>query len=260
VTTPHLDYETLADLAEGLLDDAQAASANDHLAGCAQCLDRSADLADVSRLLAAAPVPPLPIELAERIDSAIAAEASGSPAAAGAPWRRRHLQLLSAAAAVLVAVGGGALAGKGLLDSPASPEYNKTQAAQDPGVSSSGGGGGSPVAPEFRAGSNPTAPGAYRLIASGTDYRSATLNSQVGTVLESRKADTVTSVVGVAECVSEISKGEQPVLVDLARYNGRHATLIVLRGSHPHQLDVWVVGQKCSATTSDVITHTQAAG
>ncbi|MDX6433579.1 MAG: hypothetical protein QOE54_5945, partial [Streptosporangiaceae bacterium] len=59
--TAHLDYETLADLAEGLLDDEQAASANDHLVDCDECQSRSADLADESQLLADAPVPPLPI-------------------------------------------------------------------------------------------------------------------------------------------------------------------------------------------------------
>ncbi|MGI8333373.1 anti-sigma factor family protein [Actinomadura scrupuli] len=262
----HLDYETLADLAEGLLDDEQAASANDHLVDCDICLSRSADLADVSQLLADAPVPPLPVELAQRIDDAIAAESSTSPAAAGTPpHRRRHLRLLSAAAAAVVAVGGGALVGNELLRSSASPDFTKSQAAQDPGDNSVGSAGGVPpgapapaASPKLAPGARP-GPGAYRLIASGTDYKGATLGSQVGTALRSKDTGTVTSATGLAECVSQISKGEDPVLVDVARYNGRQAMVIVLRGSDPHELDVWVVGPKCSATVPDVITRTRAA-
>jgi hypothetical protein len=261
VKTAHLDYETLADLAEGLLDDEQAASANDHLVDCAECLDRSADLADVSRLLAAAPVPPLPIELAERIDSAIAAEAFNSPAAIGASSHRRHLRLLSAAAAALVAVGGGTLVGRELLRSSTSPEYTKSQAAQDPGVSSAGSGAdhGSASGQQLKTGKQGTASGGYRLIASGTDYSGATLGRQLGAAVKSSSDGIAISDIGVQECVARIAKSRDPVLVDRARYNGHDATLIVLPGSGPHLLDVWVVGPKCSAATPDVITHTQAA-
>lgn len=267
--TAHLDYETLADLAEGLLDDEQAASANDHLVDCDECLSRSADLADVSQLLADAPVPPLPIELAQRIDDAIAAESTAAPAAAGTPpRRRRNLRLLSAAAAAVVAVGGGALVGNELLHSSTSPDYTKSQAAQDPDGSSAKSAAGGVVprapAPSISQGLKPGArqvpgPGGYRLIASGVDYKGATLGSQVGTALRSKGDGSVTSAVGLEECVAQISKGEDPVLVDIARYNGRQATLIVLRGSDPHELDVWVVGSKCSATIPDVLAHTRTA-
>jgi hypothetical protein len=258
VKTAHLDYETLADLAEGLLDDEQAASANDHLVDCTECLDRSAELADVSQLLADAPVPPLPIELAERIDAAIAAEASRSPTAVGGrPRRRRNLQLLSAAAAALVAVGGGALVGRELLHSSMSPDYTKSQAANPDGSSADR---AAPSAQQKLAeGRRAPASGSYRLIASGTDYKGATLSSQVGTVLKSASSPTAVSAVGLEECVAQIAKGEDPVLVDRARYNGQDAMVIVLRGNGPHELNVWVVGPKCSATTPDVITHTQAA-
>jgi hypothetical protein len=255
VKTAHLDYETLADLAEGLLDDEQAASANDHLVDCDVCLDRSAELADVSRLLAEAPVPALPAELAERIDIAIAAETAGAQ-----PHRRRNLRLLSAAAAAVVAVGGGALVGNELLRSSTSPDYTKSQAAQDPGVS--GDHSPAPSSALQRGGSGQrqiTAPGHYRLIASGTDYKSAILGSQVGTALKSDTSHQVISAIGVEDCVAQIAKGENPVLVDLARYDGSQATLIVLQSSDPDELAVWVVGPRCSAATPDVIMHTQVA-
>jgi hypothetical protein len=254
VKTAHLDYETLADLAEGLLDDEQAASANDHLVDCDVCLDRSAELADVSRLLAEAPVPALPAELAERIDIAIAAEAAGAQ-----PHRRRNLRLLSAAAAAVVAVGGGALVGNELLRSSTSPDYTKSQAAQDPGVS--GRRSPAPASALQRGGSGQrqiTASGHYRLIASGTDYKSAMLGGQVGTALKSASGNAV-ATAGLEACVAQITKGEDPVLVDLARYDGGQATLIVLQSSDPHELAVWVVGPQCSAATPDVIMHTQVA-
>lgn len=266
--TTHLDYETLADLAEGLLDDEQAASANNHMVDCDVCLSRSADLAEVSQLLADAPVPPLPLELAQRIDDAIAAESSSSPAAAGKPpRRRRNLRLLSAAAAAVVAVGGGALVGNELLRSSTSPEYTKSQAAQDPNDSSAGSAGGLVARAPAPSSSQKLKPGArqgpasgrYQPIASGVEYQGATLAGQVRTVLRSKGDGSVTSAVGLEECVTQISKGVDPVLVDLARYNGRQATVIVLRGSDPHELDVWVVGPKCSATIPDVIAHTRAS-
>src|SRR5205085_9575222 len=93
---PHLDLDTLADLAEGLLDEDQAASAGEHLESCPQCRDLSAELADVSRILAEAPMPPLPAELAERLDAAIAAEVAANPPGEHhhmvIPLRRRRFQ------------------------------------------------------------------------------------------------------------------------------------------------------------------------
>jgi hypothetical protein len=69
VNPAHLDHRALADLAEGLLDDDHAASANAHLDDCAECRERSAEVADVSRILADIPVPPMPADLAARIPS-----------------------------------------------------------------------------------------------------------------------------------------------------------------------------------------------
>jgi hypothetical protein len=265
VKTTHLDYETLADLAEGLLDDERAASANEHLVDCAECLDRSAELADVSQLLANAPLPPLPVELAERIDDAIAAEAAGSSAAVGTPSRQRwNLRLLSAAAAAVVAVGGGAVVGSQLLRSSTPPDYTKSQAARDPVAHAPA----SAVSPSDSAGLTAgrrriTGPDGYRLIASGVDYKAAMLGGQVAAVLRSGEGGTAVSAIRLKNCIAQIAQGADPVLVDQARYNGRHATLIVLRGSDPHdphELDVWVVGPKCAATTPDVIRHIHMAG
>ncbi len=74
----HYDLETLAELAEGLLDATTARPVREHLAVCASCGELLADLAAVREVLAATPTPAMPMGVALRIDQAIAAEAAGS--------------------------------------------------------------------------------------------------------------------------------------------------------------------------------------
>lgn len=71
----HYDLETLAELAEGLLDDATAQRVRDHLVICDPCGEALADLAGVREVLAAMPVPAMPLGVAMRVDQALAAEA-----------------------------------------------------------------------------------------------------------------------------------------------------------------------------------------
>jgi hypothetical protein len=71
----HYDLETLAELAEGLLDAGTARQVREHLAVCDPCGERLADLAAVREVLAATPTPAMPLGVALRIDKALAAEA-----------------------------------------------------------------------------------------------------------------------------------------------------------------------------------------
>ncbi|MGK4582106.1 hypothetical protein [Kitasatospora sp. HPMI-4] len=77
----HPDIELLADLAEGLVAPEPASDLHRHLAGCPDCEDTFAALAEVRSLLGAVEAPPLPADVAERIDAALAAEAAHLAAA-----------------------------------------------------------------------------------------------------------------------------------------------------------------------------------
>ena len=73
--TSHVDAETLALSAEGLLDGDDESSVRAHVAECAECAAQQAALSEVSLVLSEAPVPPLPDSVARRLDEVIGAEA-----------------------------------------------------------------------------------------------------------------------------------------------------------------------------------------
>ncbi|MFF5262532.1 anti-sigma factor family protein [Actinomadura viridis] len=250
----HYDYDALADLAEGLLEADEAASVTAHLDTCADCRERSADLADVSRILAEAPVPSMPAELASRIDSAIAAESLDNATVVSLERRRgrRHWRILSAAAATVIVLGGGAMAATVALDGSDSHE-NATAPALDRGDR----GGGSPstlVAP------GETGSAAYQVTRSRTHYRATTLDRQVDDVLNGPgpRAAGAAPDARLAECVAEVARGRAPALVDSARYEGAPATVIAAPATEEGALDVWVVGPGCSAQDTKVIKHITA--
>jgi anti-sigma factor RsiW len=242
VTAAHLDYEALADFAEGILDDATATSTEAHLADCADCRRRAAEVAEVSRVLARAPVPPMPAHLVDRLDAALAAEA-----ASHAPIRRPHrrFQYIAAAAAAVVLVGGGAAAVRTIVDDGSSgnvpnaqpPIADRTHSAPGPAIA--------PAAP-------------FTVVHSGTKYTSKGLPSQLARVLASSAkggAHALSAPETLSACVSRVSGGKVPLLVDSATYEGRPATVIALPGKDSGHADVWVVGDRCSAPGTDVLAH-----
>jgi hypothetical protein len=56
-------------------------------------------------------------------------------------------------------------------------------------------------------------------------------------------------------CLSGLAAGQQVLLVDVAKYQGKPATVIVTKASAAGPEQVWVVGPGCSGTRSDVLTH-----
>jgi hypothetical protein len=123
----HPSTDDLADLDAGLLDRGRASGIREHLAVCAACAEESAAFLAVRSALAAEPDPgPVPHDVAERLDAALAVAAAerGLPVAATAhagpeqpgdelSARRRALPRLLAAAAAVGVVGLGAWAALG---------------------------------------------------------------------------------------------------------------------------------------------------
>jgi hypothetical protein len=245
VTAAHLDYEALADFAEGILDDAKATTAEEHLADCDDCRRRAAEVAEVTRVLAGAPSPPMPAHLVDRLDAALAAEA-----AAHAPVHRRsrRFQFLAAAAAAAVVVGGGAAAVRTLMNDGDSKTGNATQPPIIDRTHSS------PPGPAIAN----AAPFAH----TGTRYTSAGLDRQVAAALS--KAGTggrhaMTADDTLSGCVKRVSGAKIPLLVDSATFDGQPATIIALPGADAAHANVWVVGSKCSLSDTDLLTYRQIA-
>ena len=248
MTAAHLDHEALADFAEGILGDATATSTEEHLAHCDDCRRRAAEVAEVSRVLAQAPMPPLPAHLVDRLDAALAAEA-----AAHTPVHRHHrqFQFLAAAAAAVVLVGGGAAAVRTVMDDGDSRSVTGTQPPMaDRSASSAPGPAIAPGLP-------------LTVVQSGTKYTASGLDSQVAGVLSRSTAGGHRPLSMPADslggCLTRVGGGKPPLLVDSATYEGRTATVIALPGTDTRHADVWVVGDRCSATDPDVLTHRQIA-
>lgn len=252
----HLDYEALAELAEGLLDDRRAASAGAHLDDCAQCRSRAAEIADVSRILAESPVPPMPAGLAGRIDAALAAESMQAATVTSLQHRRgrRHLRVLSAAAATVVVLGGGAVAGAILLDSGIDGE--SSTATHGPLADRPDRSNAAPEAPGDQM--LKARPGTYPIVRTGTDYRADTMPSLITRIIRGQGARTPVDgerpSAELSACVTEVAGARTPVLVDIARYQGRPATVIALPGGTDGGWSIWVVGPECTTGDADAIT------
>ncbi|MGW2249451.1 hypothetical protein ACWCXH_04545 [Kitasatospora sp. NPDC001660] len=170
----HPSVDELADLAEELIEDADTVGAlRRHLADCTECRGTADALGEVRALLGEVEAPPMPADVAARLDAAIAAEAARRDAVDGphqasestrgraAPTppsrpatapvapparplgatgpgrprpRRRRVGLLLGAAAALAALGlGGAL-----LDLADSDSHNATASAVAPSTAEAG--------------------------------------------------------------------------------------------------------------------------
>ncbi|GAA3733072.1 hypothetical protein [Salinactinospora qingdaonensis] len=261
--TSHIDTETLALLAEGLLEEDEENSTQAHVTECDRCRSQMAALADVSRVLAEVPAPPLPDGLVDRIDDALRHEAEkrtdspttvddghgvvvggevlALPPRSGPP---RWLPYLAAAAAAVFVVGGGAA-----VVSNITPTGDKT-------------GAGSTAFQEET--SEREAASAYRpfVVSSGTDYTDDELAEQGEAVLEDSPLangaestadgaaeeplpDSPTLSGDIATCVRELSSRsqERPVLIDRATYEGAPAWIMLFRTADSYNLQV--MSTKC---------------
>lgn len=262
----HLDTDALADLHEGLLAADRAADARAHLERCAECRAVEASLRAVpASLAAAAEAGAMPADVVARLDDALSRAGrdrvpTGSAAAMtvtplGSRTRRspvgtRLLQAAAVVVLVLAVVGVGAsvlMSGGG-----------------DVATSGSSSGGYA---------DGPSGKATYALLATGADYSASSLAGAVPRLVagEGRRysaaegaaapKDTGQLTAGaapddtgrlaagaaLADCVTALADAPAvPLAVDLARYEGKPAAVIVLPGlDDPAMVDVWVVGPGC---------------
>jgi hypothetical protein len=308
--TGHPDTDAIAEFREGLLGRRRSARIRAHLARCSRCASRSSGLAEVTGLLASAPAPRIPDDLAARLDGVLAAESAararaGIPAAAdrsagtapdaagtapdvagtagaGRPGRARSarplrprrataLRAASVAAALLVIAGGGYGVSRlvqggpgGTSSSLAGPAGNVQAGSNAHGGPANGGParGGPAVLPNIRR-----AAGGLPVIESGTDYLPGRLPAQVQAVLARSPVNPAGQTPAFASgqaalpgCVSLITGGTRPRLVDVARYQGRPATIIVTEAAGGRPGQIWVAGPGCSAGTRDLIAQARLPG
>jgi len=223
-------------------------------------------------------------------DGIVAAPATGTGARArdGATWssgqragrgarppagpRRSILALRVAAvtAAVVVVAGGGYGVAKLLSGSPGSGTASSGAAA--PNISAKGApqmSAGGLRAPATGSGASGgavgTAPTA-RVVSSGTNYQPGRLTSQVSAVL-TRNGASAAEGAGPSPgnlrtsprppaCIPQVTGGKRPLLVDLAKYQGRLATVIVVPAGRSGTLRVLVIAGGCTATKSHILATT----
>jgi hypothetical protein len=65
------------------------------------------------------------------------------------------------------------------------------------------------------------------------------------------------AVAALQGCVNRIAAGELVELVEVARFQGSPATIIVTEVPDITPRQVWVVGPGCSASRSDVLRHSE---
>ena len=250
----HPDAETIAEYQAGALASWRVVRRRrvaSHLAGCPECSAVAHRLAAVSSVLAAAPRPSMPLDVAERLTTVLAVQPS--PDNAPSPHKRsrgllappggRRPRFVPAAAAlaILAAVGAGGYALSQTTGS-APREASAGSAASVPKPSF----GNVGVSPERVGASNGVNHAVYRVVDSGTDYLEATLRAQLGREMADGALAPATAPRTLPGCLTRLGAASGVTFVDLARYQGRKAWII---GSANR---AWVTGTACSSSLSDL--------
>jgi hypothetical protein len=276
--TGHPESDVLAEFRAGLVTGRRRASLASHLAACDRCAGLSDQLSEVSVLLAAAPRPVMPDDVARRLDLVLAAEAAqrhsseravddspGHLASSPGPRRRWDFRLvtqrilLPVAAVVVLAAGGFGLTRVGGSSSSSTAAGSEgapaAPAASAASVPSAAGGGAT-----HRSGVNPAfkAPLSFQVVNSGTDYLPATLRQQLASELHQHAQPAAGPQVltsgSLKGCVLRVTNGTSPVtlaLVERARFQGHPVIVIVTISSHRYQ--AWVAASGCSASSAHVL-------
>ena len=185
------------------------------------------------------------------------------------PGRSRLALRIAAAAAAIVVIAGGGYGVSRLVSGGGTGQASTASGAAAPAAKHAV---ASPeLGPEHGSGSsgnksraaavNPPEPA---MLYSGTNYRTGQLKTQIEAALAPagraapgpKPSHLVNGATALTSCLRHVAGNQRPLLVDMARYNGRPATIIVLTTASPKTRRVVVVGPGCSATQTDLITTT----
>lgn len=278
----HVDAESLALCAEGLLSRRRSERLRSHVASCPECAAAQARLTEIPALLAQVPPPSLPPAIAARLDAALSAEVArraaqdpgtvpehAEPARhpdtvpGPRPARSRGPRLRFPVPARVLATAGALVVAGGV-------GYAVSQSSSPSTSSSSAGSAAAPATgPQFRS---PASGGVGHLPLrhTGTDYHKGTLAAQATTTINSPSAGVINpgKVNGglsqqagssaVTECVVEVAgrdavQNGEVKLVDEGRYQGHPATVIAVRRAPSQPGTVYVAGSRCSAGDPDIL-------
>lgn len=287
----HVDAESLALCAEGLLSRRRSERIRSHAASCPECAAAQARLTEVPALLAQVPPPPLPPGIAARLDAALSAETAARaapdpgtvpgqaapaqpagtpprprPARPRGPWLRMPVAArLLAAAGVLVVAGG---VGYAVSQSSSSSSSSSAGSAAVPRAVAG------PHSGSAASGSGPGAgPGIgvqFTVRHSGIPYRKNTLADQARALVAAPSAGLNSPAKGsgglarrapspaLAGCVDRVAgpaavHAGEVKLVDQARFQGRPATIIVVQATAAQPGTVYAAGAGCSASRADIL-------
>jgi len=275
--TGHPESGVLAEYQAGLVTGRRRASIASHLATCDRCAGLSDQLGEIPALLAAAPHPAMPADVARRLDLVLAAEAAqrhssertadDSPehrATIPGPRRRWDFRLVTqrilvpAAAVVALAAGGFGLSH--VIGSSASSSVAAGSAAAPAPSTRPASGTAAARSEAGRPGAVPAfeTPARFQVVNSATNYLPATLRQQLETELQRHTQAAAAPQVLVSGslkgCVLRVTHGTRPgtlVLVERAHFQGQPAIVIVAVSGHDRA--AWVTASGCSASTDHVL-------
>jgi hypothetical protein len=291
----HPSAHQLASLAAGALRPRRAARIQAHIAQCEQCTRVCQQFSAIRAILASATYPPMPDNLPARIVAAISREArqrlpampateagrrdlpAGRPrAGAGGGWHLPGLfaaetRLAATACAVVIAAAGSYLVaenvGTSVTPSPSSPLAGAAAPAQQMSLG-----------PDVTYGQ----PGSFdtvRAVESHTNFVAAHLRTEaisavhaaeaLGAFAAQPSASTAAQLTGsttdtttgspsprqLAGCIELVSPDRTILLIDIARYQGKPAAVIVTAPTVVSEAEAWAISSSCSATTKDVLAH-----
>lgn len=250
----HPGAEVLAAYAAGDLEHAAAADVSSHLTACAACAQDVTAIERATQALGALPVLPMPVDVMTALDAAIDAEVRALTVPGPIRRDRRRPPRFMPFAAAAVTVGLVAAIGYGATRS--------SEDRGDVGAESTIAGGSAPAGP--------------LVLSTGTDYTAGALDEQVRGVLGGAAGDTAFSAAqedsggattadaplaatgaemraagapddaALTSCVAELAgaDGVVPIVVDVARYAGQPAWVVVLP-FRDDKVDVFVVRPQC---------------